>query len=326
MTKSTIIGITLGDPGGIGPEVVLKALPKFLPLQEKGTFFLVLGYLPVLEKTAALLKVAPNFLVHAHFDINLLVPGKINVLQPGPPPESFQIAKVDAENGKLAFNAIRVGAYMASSGLLQGLMTAPVSKAAIQKTVKDFQGHTEYLAKVAQVKNFAMMLQGGPLRVVLATIHLPLKDVPKAISTELIVQKGELVHQFLKQELKRDPRIGVAGLNPHAGEAGLLGREDLDVIAPAVKKLQAKGIRAEGPLAADTIFRKAYVGELDVVLAMYHDQGLGPLKMIAFDEGINVTLGLPYRRSSPDHGTAFDIAYQGKANPLSTEKAIEFLL
>ncbi len=322
---SKIIGITLGDPGGIGPETVLKALPKFLPLQAQGTFFLILGYLPVLERTAALLKIPSNFLVHAHFDTKLLDPRKINVLQPGAP-GPFQVGKVDIENGKLAFNAVRVGAYMASSGMLQGLMTAPVSKTAIQKTVKDFYGHTEYLAQVAQVKNFAMMLQGGPLRVVLATIHLPLKDVPKAISTELIIQKGELAHQFLKQQLKRDPRIGVAGLNPHAGEAGLLGREDLEVIAPAVKKLQAQGIRAEGPLAADTIFRKAYVGELDVVLAMYHDQGLGPLKMIAFDEGINVTLGLPYRRSSPDHGTAFDIAYQGKANSLSTEKAIEFLL
>jgi 4-hydroxythreonine-4-phosphate dehydrogenase len=171
-----------------------------------------------------------------------------------------------------------------------------------------------------------MMLQGGPLRVVLATIHLPLRDVPKALSTSLIMSKAELAHNFLKQELHRSPKIGIAGLNPHAGEGGILGREDLEIIEPAVKRLKEKGMDVRGPLAADTIFRKAYVGELDVVLAMYHDQGLGPLKMIAFDEGINVTLGLPYRRSSPDHGTAFDIAYQGKANSLSTEKAIEFLL
>jgi len=323
--KPKVIGITLGDPGGIGPEVVLKALPKFLPLQTKGTFFLVLGYLPVLEKTAKTLKVSPDFLVHSHFDPKLLAAGKINVLSLAPSAE-FQVGKVDAENGKLAFNAVRVGAYMASSGLVDGLLTAPVSKEAIQKTVKDFHGHTEYLAQVARVKSFAMMLQGGTLRVVLVTIHIPLKDVPRMISSSSIVSKAELAYQFLKRELKREPRIGVAGLNPHAGEGGLLGREDLEVILPAVKTLQAKGIGAEGPLAADTIFKRAYQGELDVVIAMYHDQGLGPLKMVYFDSGINVTLGLPYRRSSPDHGTAFDIAYQGKASSLSTEKAIEFLL
>ena len=320
-----VIGVTLGDPGGIGPEVVLKALQKFLPLQKKGTFFLLLGYLPVLEKTAQILRLPSNFLLHNHFDPKLLAQDKINVLAPAPFTQ-FEIGKVDGENGKLAFNCVRVGAYMAAAELLDVLMTAPVSKEAIQKTVKDFHGHTEYLAQVAKVKNFAMMLQGGPLRVVLVTIHLPLKDVARAISSDLIVSKTELAHQFLKEELKRNPKIGVAGLNPHAGEGGVLGREDAEIIAPAVKKLQAKGMNVEGPLAADTIFRKAYIGQLDAVICMYHDQGLGPLKMIAFDEGINVTLGLPYRRSSPDHGTAFDIAYQGKANSLSTEKALEFIL
>jgi 4-hydroxythreonine-4-phosphate dehydrogenase len=219
-----------------------------------------------------------------------------------------------------------LGTKLAIKKKIQGLMTAPVSKEAVRLSVRNFRGHTEYLAEMSRTKSFAMMLQGGPLRVVLVTTHIPLRQVAQAITQKAVIEKVMLVHKFLKNELGRDPVIGVAGLNPHAGEGGLMGREDMKIIAPAVKKLQKKRIKAIGPVPGDIIFRKAYQGKLDAIVAMYHDQGLAPLKMIAFEDGINVTLGLPFRRSSPDHGTGFDIAYQNKAHSGSTEKAIEFLL
>jgi len=323
--KKKVIGITLGDPGGIGPECVLKALHKFLPLQKKGVFFLLIGTLAALRQTSRSMKKKLSCLVHSYFVPDLLDPDRINLLQASIR-EDFSIRKVDGRNGEIAMDSIWVASDLANRGLIQGIMTAPVNKAAIQMSQKSFRGHTEFLAGSNGARNFAMMLQGGPLRVVLVTTHVPIKKVPSTISKKLILDKTELTYRFLHKELGRKPRIGIAGLNPHAGERGILGNEEMKIIEPALKALKKRRIFVIGPLPSDTIFRQAYLGKLDAVICMYHDQGLGPLKMIAFDEGINVTLGLSYPRSSPDHGTAFDIAYQNKANPLSTQRAIEFLL
>ena len=209
--------------------------------------------------------------------------------------------------------AVETGARRCLAGEFAGLVTGPIAK----KDLAPYPGQTELLAHIARTKKFAMMLVGGPLRVALVTIHVPLADVPKLITQKKIVETIELTREACRRFGIRRPRIGVAGLNPHAGEGGLLGSEERRIIAPAVRRAQATG-----PLPADTLFYKAYRGEFDAVVAMYHDQGLAPLKMIAFDTGVNVTLGLPFVRTSPDHGTARDIAGKGIARPDSMIAAI----
>ena len=212
-----------------------------------------------------------------------------------------------------AYDWLVTGARRCLAGELAALVTAPVSK----ELVRPFPGQTELLADVAGTKKFAMMLVGGPLRVALVTIHEPLARVPRLITGRRIREVIELSEDFCRRLGIRHPRIGVAGLNPHAGEGGLLGDEERRIITPAIKRT-----RATGPWPADTLFHKAYRGEFDAVVAMYHDQGLAPLKMIAFDTGVNLTLGLPFIRSSPDHGTAPDIAGKGIAKPDSMIAAI----
>ncbi|HUJ08484.1 MAG TPA: 4-hydroxythreonine-4-phosphate dehydrogenase PdxA [Verrucomicrobiae bacterium] len=214
------------------------------------------------------------------------------------------------------------GARRCLAGDLAALVTAPISKQLLRDAGYRFEGHTELLAYVARRKRFAMMLVGGPLRVALATIHVPLAKVPRLLTTRRIIEVIELSHDVCRRFGAKRPIIAVAGLNPHAGEGGLLGGEEKRIIVPAVRRATRNGIRVIGPLPADTLFHKAYQGAFDAVVAMYHDQGLAPLKMIAFDTGVNLTLGLPFVRTSPDHGTAFDIAGKGIANPASMIAAI----
>ena len=214
------------------------------------------------------------------------------------------------------------GAKRCLAGELAALVTAPISKKLLRDAGYRFEGHTELLAHIARTKRFAMMLVGGPLRVALVTIHVPLAKVPRLLSTKKIIEVIELSHDVCRRFGIRHPRIGVAGLNPHAGESGLLGDEERRIIAPAVRRAARKKINVTGPWPADTLFHKAYHGEFDAVVAMYHDQGLAPLKMIAFDSGVNLTLGLPFVRTSPDHGTAFDIAGKNIARPDSMIAAI----
>jgi 4-hydroxythreonine-4-phosphate dehydrogenase len=209
--------------------------------------------------------------------------------------------------------ALETGARRCLAGELAALVTGPIAK----RQIAPWPGQTEFLAHLAGTKKFAMMLVGGPLRVSLVTTHAPLKEVAKLITGRRIREVIELTDDFCRRIGIKRPRIGVAGLNPHAGEGGLLGDEERRIIAPAVKRT-----RAIGPLPADTLFHKAYRGEFDAVVAMYHDQGLVPLKMIAFDTGVNITLGLPFIRTSPDHGTAYDIAGEGIARPDSMIAAI----
>jgi 4-hydroxythreonine-4-phosphate dehydrogenase len=207
------------------------------------------------------------------------------------------------------------GAKRCLAGELAALVTGPITKELLHHAGYPFVGQTELLAHLSHTKRFAMMLAGGPLRVALVTIHTPLRNVAKLITARKIVEVIELSDQICRRFGIRRPRIAVAGLNPHAGEGGLLGDEERRIIAPAVKRAARRGITVSGPHSADTLFYRAAHGQFDAVVAMYHDQGLAPLKLIAFDNGVNLTLGLPFVRTSPDHGTAPDIAGKGIARP-----------
>ncbi|MGZ5537818.1 MAG: 4-hydroxythreonine-4-phosphate dehydrogenase PdxA, partial [Chthoniobacterales bacterium] len=217
----------------------------------------------------------------------------------------------------------------ALDGRIAAVVTGPIHKARMYEIGFQFPGQTEFFAARAGVQNFAMMLTGGSLTVALVTTHIPLRDVPGALRKDEIVRVGLLLEAFVRQRKSRAPRIAVAGLNPHAGESGTIGREELEIIAPAVAELNSSLVTRHsslvfiGPLSPDTVFHHATAGEYDAVLCMYHDQGLIPLKLHAFHDGVNVTLGLPFPRTSPDHGTAFEIAGKGTARPNSMIAAIK---
>ena len=214
------------------------------------------------------------------------------------------------------------GALRCQRKELAGLVTGPISKILIREAGYHFEGHTELLASLARTKNYAMMLVGGPLRVSLITIHTPIREVPSLLTAQRIADVVKLTHHACRRFGIARPRIGVAALNPHAGEDGLLGDEELKIITPAIKRLARTLPGVTGPWPADALFHKHFRGEFDAVVAMYHDQGLVPLKMIAFDSGVNLTLGLPFVRTSPDHGTAVDIVGKGIARPDSMIAAI----
>ncbi|HEY6000743.1 MAG TPA: 4-hydroxythreonine-4-phosphate dehydrogenase PdxA, partial [bacterium] len=233
------------------------------------------------------------------------------------------LGRPGAAGGRAALEALSEAICLALDGRVAGIVTAPISKEAIRAAGSPFPGHTELLAAFTGTKRYAMMLVGGPLRVVLATIHEPLARVPALITPRVVRETIALTWEAVRDLGLRRPRIAVCGLNPHAGEAGLMGREERRIIGPAVRAMAAKGVPVTGPLPADTVFFRAARGEFAAVVAMYHDQGLGPLKTLAFDTGVNVTLGLPIVRTSVDHGTAFDIAGKGVASPASLLAAVE---
>jgi len=275
------IALTVGDPAGIGPEVIAGALAR------------------------------PEVRALADFEIV----GNSAGHTPGQPTEA---------SARAAFDALEAAVARAKAGEFSAVVTGPVSKRQMHAVGFDFPGQTEFFAARTGTANFAMCLTGGALTVGLVTAHVPLKDVPDLLSIGEIVRVGGLLADFERRRGKASPRIAVAGLNPHAGENGDLGREEIDIVAPAVAELQAAQADAtfSGPLPPDTVFFRAAAGEFDAVLCMYHDQGLIPLKLHAFDAGVNVTLGLPFPRTSPDHGTAFEIAGHGIARPDSMIAAI----
>jgi 4-hydroxythreonine-4-phosphate dehydrogenase len=273
--------ITLGDPAGIGPEVVEKALNS--------------GQLP------------------AGFDFEIL--GDASAGTPGKPDSRSAMAARDALEASVSI--------LKSDPDALAVVTAPVSKATLAGTGFSFPGQTEFYAEAFNIKNYAMCLSGHKLTVGLATIHIPLASVPAALNEESIVSVGMLLADFCRRRFRRQPRIAVVGLNPHAGEGGRFGDEEIRIIGPAISILNRElpGVFS-GPHVPDAIFRDAAEGHYDAVLAMYHDQGLIPLKLLDFDSGVNVTLGLPKPRTSPDHGTAFGIAGQGIARADSMIHAI----
>lgn len=304
------VAITIGDPFGIGPEIVLKALASH---RIRGLAdFLIIGdgsALAAASKTAAArLKLGRDDLL---CDLDFISKGKLEFGRPSGTSGRASLAYVD-----YALKLIR-------EKRADCLVTAPVSKEAISLGGRKFKGHTEYIAGIFHTDKFAMMLVGGPLRVTLVTRHIPIKEVPEAITEKEILKSIELSHEALKVYFGiRSPKIGVASLNPHGGEGGSIGTEEKRIIGPALAKAKRRFSNLIGPVAAEALFNEAFKGNLDCIIAMYHDQGLTALKMIARDESVNVTLGLPFIRTSPGHGTAFDIAGKGVANSSSMIEAI----
>jgi len=302
------IGITLGDINGIGAEVTLKAIARFE--NEKVCFSLIGSKQALMEQVEKM---------------NLPLSPKVKILSVGEN-ISWNPGQIHPEASRVAHQAIEQAVSDCLRGKLDAMVTAPICKQGFQMAGFQEPGHTELLARLTQTKRFGMMLIGGGLRVMLATRHLPISEVSSALSEELILEAIELASEGLKKLGIPHGRIGVCGLNPHAGDGGVLGTEELEKITPAIQKAQREHILVSGPIPADTIFYQALRGDFDAVVAMYHDQGLAPLKMVGFDEGVNITLGLPIIRTSPDHGTAFGIAGKNQASSTSMEHAIQYAL
>jgi 4-hydroxythreonine-4-phosphate dehydrogenase len=314
------LAITMGDPGGIGSEVVLKALHS--PDVRKLCYPIVIGDAVVLRETLTLLKIPLKLRVIESPEGSRRDRGMVDFIQIGAA-KKFRKNKPTTEGGGVAADCMKKAIELALAKQVDGIVTAPISKEGLKMAGFRWPGHTEMLSELTKTRDYAMMLVGGPLRVILVTIHTALKNVPDLITKQKILKTIRLAKRACDMLGIRKPKIAVAGLNPHAGEAGIFGDEETRKIIPAVKNALREGIYVSGPYPPDTIFHKAYRGEVDIVVCMYHDQGLIPLKMIAFDTGVNVTVGLPFVRTSPDHGTAYDIAWKGIANPSSMIEAIK---
>jgi 4-phospho-D-threonate 3-dehydrogenase / 4-phospho-D-erythronate 3-dehydrogenase len=302
--------ITSGDPGGVGPELVLRALadPGISGLAE----FLAVGNPADFERAAAAL--------------TLPLPGIHPVDRPGDGPDGapspVPLGRPSAAGGRAAVSAVREAARLVAAGDGDALVTAPVSKEALRLAGYPWPGQTEMLADLCTASDLRVLLMAGPLRVVHVSAHRSLREAIEAVTSASVLRTVELADGIGRRLLGHPPRIAVAGLNPHAGEHGILGTEDERFIRPAVVRARSRGIDADGPLSADTLFPRAAAGGADLVVAMYHDQGHIPVKLLGRGEGVAVTLGLPFLRMSPDHGAAFDIAGQGVARPGSMTAAI----
>jgi 4-hydroxythreonine-4-phosphate dehydrogenase len=314
------IAVTMGDPAGIGPEVILKAFQS----GEMQNFCIpiVIGDRVIMEDTMRLLHLSVDLHIIRTPGEAKLTPGSLDMIDMAELKE-IEKKRPTAEGGRASAAYIRKAVGLAVNKQVDAMVTAPISKEALKMAGMTWPGHTEMLAELTGTKEYAMMLVGGPLRVILATIHTAIRNVPDMIKRDTILKTIRLARRACDMLGIRVPRIAVAGLNPHAGEAGIFGDEERREITPAIEDAGREGIQATGPFPPDTIFHKAYRGEVDIVVCMYHDQGLIPLKMIAFDTGVNVTVGLPIIRTSPDHGTAYDIAWSGKADPASMVEAVK---
>lgn len=317
------VAVTLGDPAGVGPEVTLKAL-HFLSRRKKTVQILLLGRASFFRELSKAMGFRASFR-----DIQELsdrrTPGpEIPCYFPYDFPDKITRGRSNPLLTRLAVDSIQLGVDLAMKREIDAVVTPPINKAGLRKAGYKMPGHTEYLAELSGTERVAMMLVGGPLRVVPVTRHTALKDVPSELSKKKIEEAILLTDRELKKSFGiPNPRLVVCGLNPHAGEEGILGREEIQLIRPAVRSAQRKtSSRLVGPLSPDSLFHDAYAGRYDAEICMYHDQGLIPLKMISRGSGVNVTLGLPFVRTSPDHGTGYDIAPGFRADPGSMIESI----
>lgn len=309
------VALTMGDPAGIGPEIIVRALRR--RKVRAACRPVVFGRREVLAAAAGGLDLpfrpgpgrsAPR--------------GTVPFVDAGGSVTRLPAGRPSATGGRASLAAIEAAVSAATAGLVDAVVTAPISKEAIRMAGSSWPGHTEMIAAMTKAPSFAMMLVGGGLRVSLATIHLPLRRVPSLLDTDRIAEVIGLTAEALPAFGAAEGVVGVCGLNPHAGEKGIMGDEDRTIVAPAVRRAARRGIRVSGPHPADTIFHRALQGDFAAVVAMYHDQGLAPLKTLAFDRGVNLTLGLPIIRTSVDHGTAFELAGRGSASDESLTEAI----
>ena len=329
------LAITMGDPAGIGPEIIAKAFRDF-PADLAGC--VVVGDIASLRRAAALVSAGPVAQLERAADWQAVPPRCIPVLQKCELSEPVPYGQISALAGRAAADCIVWAARATLNSEFSALVTAPIHKEALAAAGGAFSrypGHTEllqaeaaaFLEKELSAVPVRMMLANDELKTVLVSIHLSLRDAIEAVTFERVLQTLRITHQSVRSASGGLPRIAVAGLNPHAGEGGLFGREERDIIAPAIAQARQEGLDVSGPFAPDTVFMRArskagQPGEFDVVVAMYHDQGLIPVKYLGVEQGVNVTLGLPLIRTSPDHGTAFDIAGTGKADASSLVAAV----
>ncbi|WP_082399980.1 4-hydroxythreonine-4-phosphate dehydrogenase PdxA, partial [Achromobacter ruhlandii] len=304
MNTPAPVGITMGDAAGIGPEIVVKACAQGLNAP-----CVVYGDAGALRRAAAALGARLEVREITNVGQASGDAGRIEVVACGPAlPPDLPHGKVSAAAGRAAYDYVCAAIDDAQAGRIRAIVTAPLNKQSMHEAGIDYPGHTEILAERSGTDDFAMMLANDELRVLLVTIHVALADVMARITPEAELTAMRLADRACRQMGIARPRVAVAGLNPHAGEGGKFGREDLDIIAPAIRQARDEGIDASGPWPGDTVFMRARRGEFDIVVAQYHDQGLIPVKYLGVDHGVNVTVGLPFVRTSVDHGTAFDIA------------------
>ncbi|MFQ5671527.1 MAG: 4-hydroxythreonine-4-phosphate dehydrogenase PdxA [Nitrospinales bacterium] len=315
------IAITMGDPAGIGPEIIVKAFRD--GEISRCSQSLVVGDAACLEQAAARYGAALRILpIHdarqARFD-----GAAIEVLDLRNVPENFPVARATAEGGKASMEYIRTAADLALQDRVDAITTAPINKKGIHLAGFTCPGHTEFLAEYTRTRDFALMMAGRRLRVVLVTNHIPLQKVPGAIDKNLVARIIRLTHRWLSRFVAPFPKIAVAGVNPHCGEDGIFGEEENAAIGPAISETQSEGIQVTGPHPADSLFLEARSENYDAVIAMYHDQGLVPVKMESMGRAVNLTLGLPIIRTSVDHGTAYGIVGRGEASPESLIEAVK---
>ncbi len=318
MENRPLIAITMGDPSGIGPEIIVKGLIRLPGVGRT----VVIGDAAWLQLHAA--QWAPQLSIHSIKNITQArhESGVLDVLDLQNVPENLAMGHASPEGGKAAVEYIRKAVDLATAHQVHAITTAPINKEAIHLAGFRYPGHTEMLADFTQTPEVALMLAGGTLRVVLTTTHVPLSEVRNLLSLDRILKTIKLTHQWLTHVGIKHPRIAVTGLNPHGGDGGIFGDEETRVITPAIEAAQQKGIEVTGPFSADALFGRIHETSYDAVITMYHDQGMIPIKMASMDRAVNITLGLPLIRTSVDHGTAFDIAGQGVAKPDSLLEAL----
>jgi 4-hydroxythreonine-4-phosphate dehydrogenase len=318
----TTIGITMGDPSGIGPEIIIKS---FEDSEIRKHRIIVIGDYNVMQAAAKMLKIKSFKLnrIH-HVQDGIFKPGVLNILDlPVVNMNDLQHGKVQAISGNAAFECIREAVKLAKNKDIDAIVTAPLNKEALHLAGYNYPGHTEILASLTGTRDYAMLLYEKRLSVIHVSTHVSLLKAITGLRRERIEEVIELGNEVMKRLCGDEPRIAVAGMNPHAGENGLFGKEEINEIIPAVKHMKSLGLNVDGPIPPDTVFLQTLNGKYDLVVAMYHDQGHIPLKLIGFSSGVNVTAGLPFIRTSVDHGTAFDIAWKGKANEASMVEAIK---
>lgn len=314
------VAVTFGDAAGIGPEIVVKTFADDAFISKHPA--LVVGDTGVLQRAAAQWAPGLNVISIENPERHSPALGSMHVVNVSELPAELPWGQVSAAAGRAAFEAIRNAIDWANNARVSAICTAPIHKEALAAAGVPYPGHTEMLADLSGTADYGMMLMNPQLRTLLVTVHCSLIEAVRQLSVALELRAIRLAHRSLQDMGIALPRIAVAGLNPHAGEGGLFGREDIEIIAPAVEKARAQGIDAVGPLPGDTVFMHARKGRYDIVVAQYHDQGLIPVKLLGVEDGVNVTVGLPFVRTSPDHGTAFDIAGRGVADPASLKTAL----
>ncbi|UDJ80299.1 D-threonate 4-phosphate dehydrogenase [Kosakonia oryzae] len=322
---TNIIAVTMGDPAGIGPEIIIKSLVEG---ELSGAPVVVVGCARTFQRILAMnitpraeLKVIDR-VADARFS-----PGVINVIdEPLEDADALQPGVVQAQAGDLAYRCIKRATALAMNGEVKAIATAPLNKEALHLAGHHYPGHTELLAHLTGSKDYAMVLYTDKLKVIHITTHIALRKFLDTLNQDRVRTVIRVADTFLKRVGYDNPRIAVAGVNPHAGENGLFGDEEITIVGPAVEAMKAEGLNVTGPCPPDTVFMQCHEGMYDMVVAMYHDQGHIPLKLLGFYDGVNITAGLPFIRTSADHGTAFDIAWRGKAKAESMAVSIQLAM